>query len=81
MVFIVSEGVLTKSETGAITGAFYIAYAFLQLVGGALADRWHPERLLTIGFVGAGIANFVMQPRNIAWAMSGDSRCQRKKIE
>ncbi len=60
MVFIVSEGVLTKSETGTITGAFYIAYAFLQLVGGALADRWHPERLLTIGFLGAGVANLVI---------------------
>lgn len=60
MVFIVDEGVLTKSQTGTITGAFYIAYAILQLVGGALADRWHPERLLTIGFLGAGIANLVI---------------------
>lgn len=60
MVFIVDEGVLTKSQTGTITGAFYIAYAFLQLVGGALADRWHPERLLTIGFLGAGLSNFII---------------------
>ncbi|MBQ7897166.1 MAG: MFS transporter [Clostridia bacterium] len=60
MVFIVDEGVLTKSQTGTITGAFYIAYAILQLVGGALADRWHPERLLTIGFFGAGLSNLVI---------------------
>ena len=60
MVYIVNEGVLTKSQTGTITGAFYIAYAVLQLVGGALADKWHPERLLTIGFLGAGLANLVI---------------------
>lgn len=60
MVFIVDEGVLTKSQTGTITGSFYIAYAVLQLVGGALADRWHPERLLTIGFLGAGLTNLVI---------------------
>lgn len=60
MVFIVNEGVLTKSQTGTITGSFYIAYAILQLVGGALADKWHPERLLTVGFLGAGLSNLII---------------------
>ena len=60
MVFIVDEGVLTKSQTGTITGVFYIIYAPLQLVGGILADRWKPERLIAIGLVGAGVANTVI---------------------
>jgi len=60
MVFIVDEGILTKSQTGVITSSFYIIYGILQIVGGLLADRWHPERLITIGFLGAGIANFVI---------------------
>lgn len=60
MVFIVEDGALTKSQTGAITGTFFVVYGFLQIVGGVLADKWHPERLLTIGFVCAGIANLVI---------------------
>lgn len=60
MVFIVEEGVLTKSQTGVITSSFYVIYGILQIVGGLLADRWHPERLITIGFLGAGIANLVI---------------------
>ena len=60
MVFIVEEGVLTKSQTGVITSSFYVIYGVLQIVGGLLADRWHPERLITIGFLGAGIANLVI---------------------
>ena len=60
MVFIVDEGVLTKSQTGTITATFYIVYALLQLVGGALADKWHPERLIAIGYLGAGISNLII---------------------
>lgn len=60
MVFIVDEGILTKSQTGVITSSFYVIYGVLQIVGGLLADRWHPERLITIGFLGAGIANLVI---------------------
>lgn len=60
MVFIVEEGVLTKTQTGVITSSFYIIYGVLQIAGGLLADRWHPERLITIGFIGAGLANLVI---------------------
>lgn len=60
MVFIVEEGFLTKSQTGTITSVFYVIYGILQIVGGLFADRWHPERLITIGFMGAGIANLVI---------------------
>ncbi len=71
MVFIVEEGVLTKSQTGVITSSFYIIYGFLQIVGGLLADRWHPERLITIGFIGAGFANLVIYFNQSYWVMLG----------
>ena len=60
MVFIVEEGLLTKSQTGVITALFYLVYAPMQIVGGMLADKWHPEKFLTIGYLGAGIANLVI---------------------
>ena len=60
MVFIVEEGLLTKVQTGFITSAFYLAYAFLQVVGGAVMDKWHPEKFITVGLVGAGLCNLVI---------------------
>ena len=60
MVFIVDEGLLTKVETGTITSVFYVAYAILQVVGGFVSDRVDPNRLITIGMIGAGVANLVI---------------------
>ena len=60
MVFIVDEGLLTKVETGTITSVFYVAYAILQVVGGFVSDRVDPNRLMTVGILGAGAANLVI---------------------
>lgn len=57
---IVAEGILTKSQTGVFTSAFYLIYAPLQIVGGLAADRYSPERLIKIGLCGAAIANVVI---------------------
>ena len=57
---IVAEGILTKSQTGFITSAFYLVYAPLQIVGGLAADRYSPERLVKIGLLGGTIANTVI---------------------
>ncbi len=60
MVFIVDEGYMTKFETGAISAVFYTVYAALQIVGGMVTDKWHPERFIVIGLFGAGIANLLI---------------------
>ena len=60
MVFIVEEGLLTKVQTGLITSSFYLFYAVLQIVGGAIMDKWHPERFITIGLIGAGLCNLAI---------------------
>ena len=60
MVFIVDEQYMTKFETGAISAVFYIVYAALQIVGGMVTDKWHPERFIIIGFIGGGIANLLV---------------------
>lgn len=57
---IVNEGVLTKSQTGSITAAFYIVYAPLQIVGGMAADRFSPHLLIKIGLIGGAVANTVI---------------------
>ena len=60
MVFIVDEGILTKFETGIITAVFYVVYAVLQIVGGMLTDKLHPERFITVGLLGAAASNLVI---------------------
>ena len=76
MVFIVDAGLLTKFQTGLITAVFYVVYAILQVVGGALTDKWHPERFITFGLIGAGLCNLaIFFSQNyivmiVAWALN-----------
>ena len=60
MAMIVAEGILTKSQTGFITAAFYFVYAPLQIVGGIAVDKYSPEKLITIGLAGGAVANAVI---------------------
>ena len=53
---IVSEGVLTKSQTA----MFYFVYTPFQIIGGMVSDRYSPERMIKIGFIGAAVANIVI---------------------
>lgn len=57
---IVDEGILTKSQTGFITGMFYLVYAPFQVVGGIAADRYSPERMIKIGLIGGAVANIII---------------------
>ena len=60
MASIVSQGIMTKSETGLINAAFYLIYAPFQIVGGIAADRYSPYRLIMIGMLGAGVCNLLV---------------------
>ena len=60
MASIVQLGVFTKTQTGIISAVFYAFYGSLQIVGGIITDRRKPEHLITVGFVGAAISNFVI---------------------
>lgn len=77
MASIVSEGVLTKSQTGLITAVFYLVYAPMQVVGGIVADKFSPQRIIKIGLIGAAIANAVIYLNQnyyvmlTAWAFNG----------
>ena len=60
MVFIVEEGILTKFETGTINAVFYAVYAVGQMLVSPIVDKYRPERFITIGLVGAAVANLVI---------------------
>ena len=60
MASIVEANVMTKSETGLISSAFYVFYAPFQIIGGIAVDKYSPYKLILIGMVGAGIANILI---------------------
>lgn len=77
MAEIVSEGAMTKSQTGLITAIFYLVYAPLQVLGGYLADHYRPERMIAVGLIGAGIANGIIAFNQnyyvmlVVWGLNG----------
>ena len=60
MAAIVETGVMTKSQTGAISAAYWLFYAVFQIPGGMAADKFKPVHLITLGMVGAIVANLVI---------------------
>jgi len=50
-----SEFHLTKVQWGALTSAFLLGYGLFQTLGGWLADRLGPRRVLAVGVLWWGI--------------------------
>lgn len=57
---IVAEGALTLTQASWINASFYFVYAPLQVLGGIFADKYSPEKLITIGLLGSAAANLVI---------------------
>ena len=57
---IVAEGSLTLAETTFISAAFYIVYTPLQILGGIFADKYSPEKMITVGLLGGAVCNTVI---------------------
>ncbi len=60
MASIVQEGVMTKTQTGTITAAFWFVYAVFQFIGGFAADRYSSFWLITIGIISGIVSNFLI---------------------
>ena len=57
---IVAQGSMTLAQTTFISAAFYIAYTPLQILGGIVADRYSPEKMITVGLLGGAVCNTVI---------------------
>ncbi len=60
MASIVENGVMTKSETGAISAVFWLVYAIFQVIGGFITDRVKTSVPIYIALAGGAIANLVI---------------------
>lgn len=57
---IMVDGILTRSQAGAISMAYFFAYGIGQLCNGILGDRRKPENMVFFGLSGAGVVNCLM---------------------
>lgn len=59
-VALVNESILTKTEAGAINGCFWIIYAAGQLLGGFMANKYSPYKMLFVSIIGSAVFNVLM---------------------
>lgn len=77
MAMIVEDGVMTKSQTGLITAAFWLVYAPFQVVGGFAADKYSSYKLVIIGLIGIVLSNLVIYFNQsymvilLVWSLNG----------
>ncbi len=66
---IVSEGLFSKANAGLINASFYLFYGVTQFLGGYLADRISPFKIILIGLLGGILTNGLMAVSNSFFAM------------
>ena len=69
LVFIKQEGVLSLTQISFIMAMFYTVYAPLQVVGGIFADKYSPERMITVSLIGSAAANAIIFFNQNYWVM------------
>ncbi len=60
MAQIISEHILTASQAGFISMAYFFAYGIGQMINGFLGDRINPKRMIFAGLLCSGLANVAM---------------------
>jgi sugar phosphate permease len=68
MAQIISEHILTASQAGFISMAYFFAYGIGQMINGFLGDRVNPKRMIFLGLLCSGLANIAMGiSHNAVW--------------
>ncbi len=57
MASMIAEGIITKTQSGTITAVFYLVYGPLQILGGFMADKYNPYRMIKWSLVGGAVSN------------------------
>lgn len=60
MASMITEGIITKTQSGTITAVFYIVYGPLQILGGYMADKYNPYRMIKWSLLGGAFANLLI---------------------
>ncbi len=74
---LISEGVLTVTQTGMIGGVIYITYGIGKVTNGFMADHADVRKLFALGLIGSGVFNIIMGSMSVftmfllVWGLNG----------
>lgn len=74
---LINEAILTKTQAGMISGAFWFLYAIGQFAGGFIANRMSSYTMINITILGATISNLLIPfvggfgPMLLLWSLNG----------
>lgn len=78
MAAIIEDGILTKTQAGAIGSALFFTYGLGQLISGALGDRFRPNHIMAMGLGLTACCNILMPLASgssllmtIVWGVNG----------
>lgn len=77
---LIEEGVLSKTETGIISGIFWLIYAMGQIAGAIIINKVSAYLLIEIGIVGSAVSNALMACTEnfafmlVAWCLGAASQ-------
>ena len=77
---LIEDGVLSKTETGIISGVFWLIYAMGQIVGAIIINKVSAYLLIEIGIVGSALSNILMACTEnfafmlVAWCLGAASQ-------
>ena len=80
MVGLIENDVLSKTETGIISGVFWLIYAMGQIAGAFLVNKMSAYLLIEIGMIGSALSNILMACTEnftfmlVAWCLGGASQ-------
>ena len=61
---LIKESILTKTQAGFISGAFWFVYAVGQFFGGSLVSKFSPTLFIKLGIISSVAANFLLAGAN-----------------
>lgn len=77
---LIEDGVLSKTETGIISGVFWLIYALGQIAGAIIVNKVSAYLLIEIGIVGSAVSNILMACTEnfafmlVAWCLGAASQ-------
>lgn len=74
---LINESILTKTQAGFISGAFWFVYALGQFAGGSLVSKFSASFFIKLGIISSAAANFLLAVSSnyetflIVWCLNG----------
>ena len=67
---VTEQGIFSREDLGALSSAYFIAYAFGQLINGAIGDKIKARYMISFGLILAAVTNFLVSTFSDVWEIA-----------